>query len=402
MSYVISLGLEPVAVPDLGGASAEEAQAALDDAGLAGAPSEAYSDTVAAGLVSGQDPAAGQSVTPGSTVSYVISLGLEPVAVPDLGGASAEEAQAALDDAGLAGAPSEAYSDTVAAGLVSGQDPAAGQSVTPGSTVSYVISLGLEPVAVPDLGGASAEEAQAALDDAGLAGAPSEAYSDTVAAGLVSGQDPAAGQSVTPGSTVSYVISLGLEPVAVPDLGGASAEEAQAALDDAGLAGAPSEAYSDTVAAGLVSGQDPAAGQSVTPGSTVSYVISLGLEPVAVPDLGGASAEEAQAALDDAGLAGAPSEAYSDTVAAGLVSGQDPAAGQSVTPGSTVSYVISLGLEPVAVPDLGGASAEEAQAALDDAGLAGAPSEAYSDTVAAGLVSGQDPRPARASRPARP
>ena len=134
----------------------------------------------------------------------------------------------------------------------------------------------------------------------------------------------------------------------------------------------------------------------------MSYVISLGLEPVAVPDLGGASAEEAQAALDDAGLAGAPSEAYSDTVAAGLVSGQDPAAGQSVTPGSTVSYVISLGLEPVAVPDLGGASAEEAQAALDDAGLAGAPSEAYSDTVAAGLVSGQDPRPARASRPARP
>ena len=335
-------------------------------------------------------------------MSYVISLGLEPVAVPDLGGASAEEAQAALDDAGLAGAPSEAYSDTVAAGLVSGQDSAAGQSVTPGSTVSYVISLGLEPVAVPDLGGASAEEAQAALDDAGLAGAPSEAYSDTVAAGLVSGQDPAAGQSVTPGSTVSYVISLGLEPVAVPDLGGASAEEAQAALDDAGLAGAPSEAYSDTVAAGLVSGQDSAAGQSVTPGSTVSYVISLGLEPVAVPDLGGASAEEAQAALDDAGLAGAPSEAYSDTVAAGLVSGQVPAAGQSVTPGSTVSYVISLGLEPVAVPDLGGASAEEAQAALDDAGLAGAPSEAYSDTVAAGLVSGQVPRPARASRPARP
>ncbi len=409
VSYVISLGVEPVAVPDLVGLPEDEALAALEAAGLVGTPGEpgeAYSDTVATGNVMSSDPAAGQSVTPGSTVSYVISLGVEPVAVPDLVGLPEDEALAALEAAGLVGTPGEpgeAYSDTVATGDVMSSDPAAGQSVTPGSTVSYVISLGVEPVAVPDLVGLPEDEALAALEAAGLVGTPGEpgeAYSDTVATGNVMSSDPAAGQSVTPGSTVSYVISLGVEPVAVPDLVGLPEDEALAALEAAGLVGTPGEpgeAYSDTVATGNVMSSDPAAGQSVTPGSTVSYVISLGVEPVAVPDLVGLPEDEALAALEAAGLVGTPGEpgeAYSDTVATGNVMSSDPAAGQSVTPGSTVSYVISLGVEPVAVPDLVGLPEDEALAALEAAGLVGTPGEpgeAYSDTVATGDVMSSDP-----------
>ena len=119
------------------------------------------------------------------------------------------------------------------------------------------------------------------------------------------------------------------------------------ALDGAELvAGARSEAYSDTIAAGNVVSQDPAAGQMVDKGSAVSYVVSDGIEQVTVPDLEGPAAD-AEAKITDAGLTvGATSNAFSDTVAAGDVIRQDPAAGSMVDRDSTVSYVASLGIEP--------------------------------------------------------
>ncbi len=351
-----------------------------------GSPSEAYDDTIAAGDVVSQDPAAGTSVAVGSTVSYVVSQGPEQVTVPDLSGAAAD-AEQALADARLVGSPSEAYDDTIAAGDVVSQDPAAGTSVAVGSTVSYVVSQGPEQVTVPDLSGAAAD-AEQALADARLVGSPSEAYDDTIAAGDVVSQDPAAGTSVAVGSTVSYVVSQGPEQVTVPDLSGAAAD-AEQALADARLVGSPSEAYDDTIAAGDVVSQDPAAGTSVAVGSTVSYVVSQGPEQVTVPDLSGAAAD-AEQALADARLVGSPSEAYDDTIAAGDVVSQDPAAGTSVAVGSTVSYVVSQGPEQVTVPDLSGAAAD-AEQALADARLVGSPSEAYDDTIAAGDVVSQDP-----------
>ncbi len=121
----------------------------------------------------------------------------------------------------------------------------------------------------------------------------------------------------------------------MPDLAG-SADEAAQALDDARLVGAPSEAFSADVAAGDVMSQDPAAGTSVPVGATVAYVVSLGVETIAVPDLAG-SADEAAQALEAARLVGAPSEAFSADVAAGDVVSQDPAAGTSVPVGATVS-----------------------------------------------------------------
>ncbi len=387
VSYLVSLGVETTAVPDLAG-PAEEAEQALSEARLVGAPSEAYSADVPAGEVISQDPAPGTSVAVGSSVSYLVSLGVETTAVPDLAG-PAEEAEQALSEARLVGAPSEAYSADVPAGEVISQDPAPGTSVAVGSSVSYLVSLGVETTAVPDLAG-PAEEAEQALSEARLVGAPSEAYSADVPAGEVISQDPAPGTSVAVGSSVSYLVSLGVETTAVPDLAG-PAEEAEQALSEARLVGAPSEAYSADVPAGEVISQDPAPGTSVAVGSSVSYLVSLGVETTAVPDLAG-PAEEAEQALSEARLVGAPSEAYSADVPAGEVISQDPAPGTSVAVGSSVSYLVSLGVETTAVPDLAG-PAEEAEQALSEARLVGAPSEAYSADVPAGEVISQDPAP---------
>ena len=396
VSYVESLGVETVAVPDLSGPAAD-APDTITAAGLSvGDASEAYSDTVPAGDVVSQDPAPGTAVALDSAVSYVESLGVETVAVPDLSGPAAD-APDTITAAGLSvGDASEAYSDTVPAGDVVSQDPAPGTAVALDSAVSYVESLGVETVAVPDLSGPAAD-APDTITAAGLSvGDASEAYSDTVPAGDVVSQDPAPGTAVALDSAVSYVESLGVETVAVPDLSGPAAD-APDTITAAGLSvGDASEAYSDTVPAGDVVSQDPAPGTAVALDSAVSYVESLGVETVAVPDLSGPAAD-APDTITAAGLSvGDASEAYSDTVPAGDVVSQDPAPGTAVALDSAVSYVESLGVETVAVPDLSGPAAD-APDTITAAGLSvGDASEAYSDTVPAGDVVSQDPAPGTA------
>ena len=369
MAYVVSLGVQTVPVPDLSGPAADVEQT-LADAGLVpGAVSEQYSDSVPAGDVLGQDPAADTEVELGSAVAYVVSLGVQTVPVPDLSGPAADVEQT-LADAGLVpGAVSEQYSDSVPAGDVLGQDPAADTEVELGSAVAYVVSLGVQTVPVPDLSGPAADVEQT-LADAGLVpGAVSEQYSDSVPAGDVLGQDPAADTEVELGSAVAYVVSLGVQTVPVPDLSGPAADVEQT-LADAGLVpGAVSEQYSDSVPAGDVLGQDPAADTEVELGSAVAYVVSLGVQTVPVPDLSGPAADVEQT-LADAGLVpGAVSEQYSDSVPAGDVLGQDPAADTEVELGSAVAYVVSLGVEQVEVPVVRELSEADATAAIEAAGL---------------------------------
>ncbi len=354
---------------------------------------EAYSDTVAAGDVISQDPAAGTEVELGSAVGYVRSLGVETVAVPDLSGAAAD-AEQMLTDAGLVvGAVTEAYSDTIAAGDVISQDPAAGTDVELGSAVAYVRSLGVETVAVPDLSGAAAD-AEQMLTDAGLVvGAVTEAYSDTIAAGDVVSQDPAAGTDVELGSAVAYVRSLGVETVAVPDVRGQAQADATSAIESAGLVvGEIDQRTNANIPEGSAVRSEPAAGTEVDQGSSVVLVISQGPKQVAVPDIVGLTESDAMSTLAGAELAaGSAGEAFSDTIAAGSVISSDPPAGTTVDAGSSVDYVISRGVEQVAVPDLSGAAAD-AEQTLTDAGLVvGGVTQAFSDEVLAGDVISQDP-----------
>ena len=141
--------MQTVAVPDLSGPAAD-APDAITAAGLTvGEASEAYSDSVAAGDVISQDPAAGAEVELGTAVSYVESLGVQTVAVPDLSGPAAD-APDAITAAGLTvGDATEAYSDSVAAGDVISQDPAAGTEVELGTAVGYVSRWACRPWPCP-------------------------------------------------------------------------------------------------------------------------------------------------------------------------------------------------------------------------------------------------------------
>ena len=201
-------------------------------------------------------------------------------------------------------------------------------------------------VTVPDVTGMSLSEAEAALTAASLAaGSVSEEFSDTVPQGSVISQDPVAGTSVPASTGVNLVVSLGVHVVTVPDVVGLSPTDAQTAIVAAGLApGVMTTGYSDAVPTGLIASQDPQAGIAVPPGSLVNLVRSLGPQAVNVPDVAGMTLASAQAAIQAAGFTvGATSSVNSDSVPAGSVVSQNPAAGTSAPPGAAVTLVVSLG-----------------------------------------------------------
>lgn len=333
-----------VSVPDVVGQPQAAAATAIMGANLVvGTVTLRYSVTVAAGSVVSQSPAADAQTRPGAAVGLVISQGA--IAVPDVVNLPQAEAGAAITNALLAvGATTQLYSLIIPLGSVISQEPAANTQVLPQTAIDLLVSLG--GLGVPDVVGLTLAAAIASITDANLAaGNMAGQFSGTVPAGNVISQTPVAGMQALPGATVELVVSRGPELVPVPGVVGQAQAEAGNVLTGAGLtAGAITPECSDAVAAGLVISQTPTAGEQAPPGSVVTLVVSTGNCGVTVPDVVGQTVEAATAAIGGATLGlGAATRQCGDTAAAGLVTGQSPAAGMLVTPGSAVELTVSSG-----------------------------------------------------------
>ncbi len=138
---------------------------------------------------------------------------------------------------------------------------------------------------------------------------------------------------------------FGVRNVEVPSLEGLTREEAQEQLAESGLTlGDVGETPSDSAPIGTILEQDPQAGASVEPETSVNITLSSGPEQVAVPDLAGLSSSEAERALSETGLKlGRQNQAPSDMVPAGAVAEQDPAEGTKVEPDTAVDVTVSTG-----------------------------------------------------------
>ena len=262
------------------------------------------------------------------------------VVVPSVTGLSQAVATQAMTTVGLTLEISgEEFSETAAKDTVISTDPEPGGLVVEGGTVDAVISKGPERYAVPDVTGMSPAAAAEAITAAKLvAGAQSEAFDDTVAAGSVAGTDPEIGTQVKPGTSISILISKGPKPVPVPEIDGKKSAVAQAALTDIGLVPAITEKYSEKVPEGQVIKVTPKPGTVVNSGSTVDLVISKGPPPVEVPSLVDLRRSQAVAILKKLGL-------VPKIVAAGFtplnrVFSQDPPAGTMIPKGSVVTIRI--------------------------------------------------------------
>jgi beta-lactam-binding protein with PASTA domain len=236
------------------------------------------------------------------------------------------------------------HSLTVPAGSVISQAPVADTQVLPGVAVDLVVSLG--GIAVPDVVGRTLVTAITTTTGAGLkVGKMTREHSLTVPAGCIISQAPAAETQVLPGAAVDLAVSRGPEFVSVPNVAGLAQEAANAILGDTHLTvGTVTPSCSNTVVEGLVIAQTPAAGGQAAPGSAVALTVSTGPCNVAVPNVAGQTVAAADAALTAAGLAvGAVTSECSNTVAAGLVIRQNPAAGTEATSGNAVVLIVSGG-----------------------------------------------------------
>lgn len=217
--------------------------------------------------------------------------------------------------------------------------------VSEGETVELTVSTGPALAAVPDVIGRTEDEALFILRAEGFEVTVETVENDDAESGTVFSQDPAAGTEVAEGSDVRIQVSLGPGDEVVPDVSGQSLASAQSELQAKGFRiGGPEEQSSDSVPAGQVIATEPGAGATAPRGSTVTVIVSTGVERVSVPDVVNESESSASATLRGSGF-----EVSVTTVtvppgdaAVGRVTAQDPSGGAQAPKGSTVE--ISVGV----------------------------------------------------------
>lgn len=228
--------------------------------------------------------------------------------------------------------------------------------------------------AVPSVEGLPQEQARTVLGALGLALVEGQTMpSRDDPEGTVLAQDPQPGTRLRRGEAVTVVLSSGPRVVPMPRVLQLSEEDARALLAPHGFAISRDESFSDHAPRGEVIAQLPDAGAPVREGAEVRIHLSKGKEQVRVPDLVGATREEAGAALAKAKLTAAFVEEYSDDASeAGLVLRQSIEPGATVDKGTTVQVVVSKGKGPATfeMPDVRRRVLDEVWRALQVQGLA--------------------------------
>lgn len=284
----------------------------------------------------------------GAIVLTIAALGFliystpSTVQVPDVVGETLDVAKEKIEVAGLVvGDVKEEASTEYKEGTVIRTSPGAKTSRMEGSKVDIVVAR-VAMVTVPNLIGSDADSAQKELEDLGFNVTLKKEYSDTVEEGYVIKTDPVANSSKEKGSTITVVVSKGVQPKTVPDVTGKSQDTAKQLLEAAGfIIGTISEEYSDSVAEGNVISTDPQAKVELEKGSIVNMVVSKGKE-IIMPDLvsAGYTYSEARNQLQSLGVTTIEKQedrSYTTTTS-DIVVGQYPAAG-TVIDGPVTLYV---------------------------------------------------------------
>jgi eukaryotic-like serine/threonine-protein kinase len=206
--------------------------------------------------------------------------------------------------------------------------------------VALTVSDGPEIVKVPDVRDTALDKAQEQLKKDGLEpGLVTEEFSDDVTRGSVISTDPEAGARRRAGTAIALVVSKG-KPIDVPDVTGDDPDDARAELEKAGLTvKTATEQVNSEVDKGKVAEQTPKADSRLAEGDTVTLTLSKGPEMVEVPNVVGASVDDAKSLLEQSGF-----KVDEDRGLLGLfgdtVKKQSVKAGKSAPKGSTITITI--------------------------------------------------------------
>jgi serine/threonine-protein kinase len=258
---------------------------------------------------------------------------------PSVIGLTRSAATTKVEDAGLhAHWLPPVHSSLVTTGKVAVESPHAGGQVARHGTVNLRLSSGPVTHVIPSLQGSTVSKARSALTGLDLTVAKVQhSFDPTIDKGKVIGTSPGAGATVDAGSSVTLIVSKGIQQVKVPKgLAGMKNVDATTELRGLGFHVTHTREYSDTVAPGDVISATPASNTVVDKGSTVALVISRGPQTVDVPNVVGESIADAIKAIKAAGLVPNPHESV--PFGPGRVLREDPTGPQPLGTTITLDY----------------------------------------------------------------
>ena len=277
------------------------------------------------------------------------------VIVPTLIGKNYDTLQVSEDL--ILNAPQWRYDDLYPEGQIVDQNPSPGDEVSKGTRINITISLGkMPPVKVmEDLVGQDRITAQNYLTGQDLLYLCKEEYSDTVKEGQVTRTDPAEGATLKDGQIVTLYISIGpkIRKVDMPNLVNQSLANAKKLLDgqELSLVYVEKEEENAEIPAGFVIRTEPAYGQKVQTGDTVTIYVSSGPKTMKMPKVEGKDLTTALEMLEYAGFTNVKYDTYVDSdLPENQVVSQSVEANKEIPLTTAIELILSKGpTEPVKV-----------------------------------------------------
>ncbi len=332
----------------------------------------AYMPNTAEGLVLNQDPVAGSVIYENEIVAVTVSIGQETFVMPDVTGLSADEARAAVECMDMTVEFAEISKPGLASGSVVTQSIAPYEEVHSGDAVTLEVTGTQESAGgkVPYLLGHPYESAlQEAADSGILLKVTKKVFSAEVSEPTVEEQSLAADTELEANEVLEITVAMPMREFTMPNLVYKDQAKAKQLLKNIGIDAKISEEMSEAVDVGVIFNQSVEADTTVAPGAEVTLSVSKGGKPVAVPDVGEMTEEEARKALSEKGLAVKVEYGYDEKVAEGSVISQSVKGGEEASKGSAVTIVVCSSDGLVKVANVVGMTSGDAQSALTKQGL---------------------------------
>lgn len=219
------------------------------------------------------------------------------------------------------------------------------------AAIAFPDLFGPRQVAVPDVKDLERDEAIEELRSLGFViGEEKEQTSEEVAEGNVVRTIPEAGKMRNRESEIQLFISTGKEKAELADYVGRTIDQAMELLENSKFKSVDREEVFSDEPAGTILSQEPEAGTEVIISETeIEFTVSKGKDMREVQDLSGFTEADLNEYARSTGFnIRIVDEESSDSVAAGVVLSQIPAAGEELEAGSNILVTVSSG--PAALP----------------------------------------------------
>ena len=261
------------------------------------------------------------------------------VVVPSIVGGTYDDAVTALTPLGLTTVVEKRFDESVASGEIIESTPGGGGRISAGGAVKLIISKGPERYTIPAVAGLTPEAAAAAIKKFPLiAGDTTQAFNSDVPQGYVITSIPAPGAQVKRNSTVSLVVSKGVETVALTSYVGKVSEQALNELTGLGFVVNSVYAFDENVLSGVVISQKPSGTDPAPKGSKITLVVSKGSQFVFIPNIFSIDQIKAVKTLQDLELKVVVKKMGTKKVK--KVTSVAPMVGSKVKRGSTVTITV--------------------------------------------------------------